>query len=115
MSAPGGGWWSRAALRALAHAAWRSVRRLWHQVEWFIVAALLVVAFVLGWVGFDRVFGSLGQSQSRWDLCYLTLQLLVLQSGTVPGPVPWQLEVARFLAPAVAAYTAVKALAVVFA
>ena len=57
---------------------------------------------------------ALGQSRSPGDLLYLTLQLFVLESGAVVGPVGWELEVARFLAPAVAAYTAVLALALLF-
>lgn len=40
---------------------------------------------------------------------YLALQLFVLESGGVQGPVPWQLELARVAAPAVAAYAVVQA------
>jgi hypothetical protein len=35
-------------------------------------------------------------------------------SGSVPGPVSWELQVARFLVPALAAYTALLALAMIF-
>ena len=65
-------------------------------------------------MGFVKHFGALGQSRSPGDLLYLTIQLFVLESGAVVGPVGWELEVARFLAPAVAAYTAVLALALLF-
>lgn len=48
------------------------------------------------------------------DIIYLTLQLFVFESGSVTGPVPWALEIARLLLPALAAYTAIKALTVIF-
>ncbi|MHB8892788.1 MAG: NAD-binding protein [Candidatus Limnocylindrales bacterium] len=66
---------------------------------------------VLGWIGFDESFRTLGQPSTFLDNLYLSLQLLVLQSGAVAPPVPWQLEVARLLAPAVAAYATLIALA----
>ena len=47
------------------------------------------------------------------DEIYNTLQLFVL-NGTFTGPLNWQIEVARFLAPGVMAYTATQALIVLF-
>lgn len=79
------------------------------------MAALLGTAVILGWIGFDRSMAALGQSGSFLDKLYLSIQLFVLQSGAVPPPIPWQLDVARFLAPAVAASAAFIAIAVVFA
>ncbi|NNG15727.1 MAG: hypothetical protein HKM89_04540 [Gemmatimonadales bacterium] len=90
------------------------MRRLWKRVEWPLVAVLGLAAFVLGFTGFAAFFRALGDSRSSWDVFYLTLQLFVLESGSVSGPVPWQLQVARLLAPAVAGYTAVRALAILF-
>jgi hypothetical protein len=78
------------------------------------MAAFFGAAVVLGWIGFDRSLAETGQSGSFFDKLYLTIQLFVLQSGAVPPPIPWQLDVARFLAPAVAAYAALIAVAVVF-
>jgi voltage-gated potassium channel Kch len=87
---------------------------LWQTLEWPLIWVLALAAFVLGAVGFARYFAAAGDSRSLLDVGYLTLQLFVLQSGHVAPPVPWQLEVARLLAPGVAAYTASKALAVLF-
>jgi hypothetical protein len=42
------------------------------------------------------------------------LQLATLESGAVSGPIGWELEVARLLMPAVAAYTAVLTIATLF-
>jgi hypothetical protein len=67
-----------------------------------------------GCVGFAKYLASRGESWSFLGLIYRALQLFVLQSGAVPEPVPWELEVARFLAPVVPAWAAVQALAAVF-
>jgi hypothetical protein len=79
-----------------------------------VIGGSWLVVGILGYVGFARHFAALGQSRSPGDLLYLTVQLFVLESGAVVGPVGWELELARFLAPAVAAYTAVQALALLF-
>jgi hypothetical protein len=57
-----------------------------------------------------------GEARSALDPYYRALQLFVLDdSMIVLGPnLPWQLELARFLAPVVAAYTAVIALIAIF-
>lgn len=96
-------------------ASWRRRLRLWwHAWEWPIVAALGLLALCLGCAGFARNAAALGEHPSCWDLLYLSLQLFVLQSGAVPGPVSWELNVARFVAPGVASYTVVQALAAIF-
>lgn len=78
------------------------------------MAILAAAALASGAVGFGRLAAAAGEPRSAWDLLYLALQLFILESGAVPGPVPWELEVARFAAPAVAAYTAVRAVALLF-
>jgi voltage-gated potassium channel Kch len=83
-------------------------------LEWPLVAALGAAALGLGYSGFAYYYAGLGETRSPFDLFYLSLQLFVLESGAVVSPVPWQLEVARLLAPTIAAYTAVKALAEIF-
>ena len=88
--------------------------RWWHTVEWPIVWALALGATVLGVIGFHEVSTRSDQGLTVLDLIYLALQLFVLQSGFVPNPVPWQLQVARFLAPGVSVYTATQALAILF-
>lgn len=48
------------------------------------------------------------------DLIYRNLQLVIFESVAVTSPVPWELEIARFALPALAAYTAIQALAILF-
>jgi hypothetical protein len=102
-----GGGLSRPALR-------KKLRRWLGDHKWLLVGVLGVVAGALGYVGFSRYFLAIGEPRSSGNILYLSLQLFVLESGSVPGPVTWELQVARFLAPAVTAYTAIQALATVF-
>jgi voltage-gated potassium channel Kch len=90
------------------------VKRWWHDYRWLAIGGAWLGALYLGYVGFARHAAATGEAASAWDLLYLTLQLVSMNSGAVPGPIGWQLEVARFLIPALAALTAVQALAILF-
>jgi hypothetical protein len=93
----------------------RRLQRLWGDIEWPLVGVLFVAALVLGLVGFYKYFVAVGVPKSRWDLLYLALQLFSLESGSLAsGAIPWQLQVARLLAPAVTVYTVIKAVATIF-
>lgn len=87
---------------------------LWAQHSWLTLAGLWILALLLAYVGFQRHAALTGQPLSPFDLVYLTIQLIGMNSGNVEPPVPWQLEVARFLLPVLAAWTAARALAVIF-
>jgi hypothetical protein len=75
---------------------------------------MALATLVLGFIGFSKLSTSLGENRSFLDIFYLTLQLITLESGAVSGPVPWQLELARFFAPLIAAYAALRALMLIF-
>jgi len=81
---------------------------------WVLVFVLWIAAFLLGYLGFSEAALSQGENLTPLDLIYLNLQLVMLESGSVPGSVPWELEIARFALPALAAYTAIQALAILF-
>ncbi len=83
-------------------------------LRWPLLGGLWLLALGLGYVGFRAYWVSRDQTPLPTDLLYLSLQLFILESGSVPGPKSWELEVARLLAPAVAGYTALQALAVLF-
>lgn len=89
-------------------------RRPLRSYLWVLIVALWIMAFTLGFVGLRKAALSQGDNPTTFDLIYKNLQLVTLESGSVPGPVPWELEVARFALPALAAYTAIQALAVLF-
>jgi len=86
----------------------------WRYLKWPLVGALWLLTIVLGYIGFGRLSVATGQPRSALDLVYLALQLFTLESGSALGPKGWELEVARYLAPTLAAYTAIQALADIF-
>ena len=88
-------------------------RALW-EAQWLLLGLVGLAAVILGFVGFQRHFDALGDTPSVWDVLYRDLQLFVLEWGSVARPVPWELQVARFLAPAVTAAAAVGALLAIF-
>jgi hypothetical protein len=94
---------------------WREgVRWWWYDYEWPVVGLLALAVVWLGGVGFHLHFEREGQATDLADLIFKSVQLFVLETNVDP-PMPWQLNVARFLAPVVAAYTAVQALGKLFA
>lgn len=69
---------------------------------------LIAVAFVA-----SLVFGVIGYQDAEPDLdlataLFKSVQLFVLEGGVVDGDTPWALEVARYLAPAVVGYAAIR-------
>lgn len=90
------------------------IRRWWQDHQWKIIGGTTLLGMVLGYIGFSKYFIAIGEIRSPWDIFYVTIQLLVLESGSVLGPVPWELELARFLLPAITTYTMVKAFIVIF-
>ena len=86
--------------------------RSFRENQWALVALLAALAVVLGYVGFEGL--PEGGELSAADSLYRTIQLFVLESGAVPPPVPWPLEVARVLAPLVTVYAAVGAVLTLF-
>ena len=88
--------------------------RWWSDHHWPILLVLGLAALLLGLIGFTKNGIATGEERTFLDSLYLTLGLLSMNSGSVPGPVSWELQVARFLVPALAAYTALLALATVF-
>jgi len=85
--------------------------------KWAAIALLWAVSLLLGYCGFAEYRRATGQPTTVWHTLYLSFQLFTLESGSVgePQAVPWTLEVARLLAPAVMAYTVFQAVVAIFA
>jgi TrkA-N domain/RyR domain len=95
---------------------WRGrVRPWWDDYEWPLVGIVALATLGVGYWGFAEHFRVLGESRSPGDLAYLSVQLFVLESGSIGPPIGYSLELARWLAPLIAAYTALQALTVIFA
>jgi len=82
--------------------------------QWPIMLVAALAAVILGYVGFAKSLSLQNGQRSITSILYLTLQLFLLQSGAVAAQVPWELDVARFVAPTLAAYATITVLARVF-
>jgi voltage-gated potassium channel Kch len=83
-----------------------------HALEWMLVAGLAALSLVLGTIGFVQVLE--GTPHAWTEPLYRSLQLFVLESGAVDQSAPLSLDIARVLAPLVAAYAAVRAVLALF-
>lgn len=90
------------------------LRQLWSETRWIQLAILWLAGLILGYAGFAQFSKANVAGWSAGDIFYLTLQLVTLNSGTVSGRINWMLETARFLLPALTAYTALQALMQLF-
>jgi len=88
---------------------WRkNLNQWWKNYQWWVMLLGVIGVFILGYIGFLKAGRTLFT-----DILYRIFQLFVLRFDTAITPA-WALEIARWLAPAIAGYTAAKALAVVF-
>lgn len=78
------------------------------------LALLAVATFVIGTVGFTHCRNDAGDPYSLADAFYQSIRLFTLESGFVDEPVPWQVQLARFLAPALTFTAVAQALAGIF-
>lgn len=94
----------------------RRLRWFFREHPWAVIGALWLLAYVLGCVGVAKQFAATGERRSASDPFFRGLQLFIMDDSMVTnGPlVSWELEVARFLAPAVAAYAALAAFLALF-
>ena len=95
-------------------AVWKKLKKWGGGHLWFLIGIISIISIILGYIGFRKYFLALGEVRSFWDLLYLDLQLFTLESGSVSGPVGWELQIARLLSPAIATFAAIKALALIF-
>lgn len=94
---------------------WRvRIRRWWYDYEWPVIGAIALGVVILGYIGFRLQFLTEKKPVHFLDLIFKSCQLLFLQINVDP-PMPWQLNVARVIAPLVAGYTALQALGELFA
>ncbi|MFI8951840.1 RyR domain-containing protein [Streptomyces sp. NPDC053750] len=77
-----------------------------------VAGVLTLIAVVCGTVGVDQQLDQYpGARHDAWEICFRVLQLFVLEWDEPEGSlaVPWLLQVARFVAPAVTFYAAFEA------
>ena len=89
---------------------WRSqVRPFWREVQPAVVLVLAVVVLVLGTIGYHALHLTGGKHYSFADSLYRAVTLFGF-GGSVEPPVPWQLQIARILAPALTGFALVQGL-----
>ena len=82
--------------------------------RWWLLAVAWLTLLVLGIGGFIQQSEELGNSTSFLDNLYFTLQLAALDFGGDSDAMNWRLQVARFVAPIIAAGTLLQSASVVF-
>jgi hypothetical protein len=97
----------------MGESIWSKLRKWLGDRKWILAGLGWLLSLVLGYIGFDKYFDTIGEMASFWDKLYPSLQLFVLESGWISDPISWELEIARLLAPMIAVYTAIQALAAI--
>ncbi|HEY5699693.1 MAG TPA: hypothetical protein VIT01_19465, partial [Acidimicrobiales bacterium] len=65
---------------------WRWWRRTWASYRGITPLVLLLVALVLGYLGYRAYFAAAGESRPWYDLVYFDLQLLTFNTRSVSDP-----------------------------
>lgn len=92
----------------------KGLRNLWSDYSWFIIIFFGICSLILGYIGFCKNGLVVEPERNFLDNLYLTLGLISLNTGAVPPPISWELQIARFAVPAVTAYTAFLAFTTIF-
>lgn len=92
----------------------RALRRTLGEARLLILFALGVVALTLGVIGFQKYFLQTGDQKSLATAIYNALWLFTIEPGNLVSPIPWELEVARWLSPAIAMYAILLGFAAIF-
>jgi voltage-gated potassium channel Kch len=95
--------------------AWQSFTRLLADYHWYILAVAGGVAFVLGCIGWWRILNP-GQHPIPSDgafVAYWSFKDFFMNAPSERN-IPWELDVARFLAPVVAGWAGLSALGLLF-
>lgn len=78
--------------------------------EWWIAAGVALIAFVLAFWGFNLLFIEANVERNSFDLIHQSFKIFTGELvDNYKSPLPWQLEIARWLGPGVFLYTAGKA------
>lgn len=84
------------------------INNLFSRYDWWIIGCCALLAIYLGHTGYTDYYAGLGERVTFSDRLYKTLGLFTLGFSASAVNIPWQLDVARWLAPALLSYAAVK-------
>jgi voltage-gated potassium channel Kch len=100
--------------RALKVFWYQRVRPTWVDLRPLALALGIVAVFVLGTIGFQRYTTLHSGKAVGIDSFYRALTLFELDAYDLEAPIPWALEVARFLAPLVVGYALFRGIVAIF-
>jgi hypothetical protein len=81
---------------------------VWRRREWLVIPGGMIVTVALGTWGYQWYAGLHREHAAFLSSVYGALQLFLLHMPHLEPPVPWPLEIARFVAPLVLGYGAVQ-------
>ena len=82
--------------------------------RWYLLALLWVALIVIGFGGFRQQASDSGTRRSNLEIFYLLMQLATLEFKASADYLNWRLQIARFVAPAMAAGTVLQTASLVF-
>ncbi|CAA0123967.1 Uncharacterised protein [Halioglobus japonicus] len=86
---------------------------IFSKLERTLIGFSIVMAMVLGVIGYSQYYQYLAEPASIFDLLYNSVGLFILETSIDPGRAPVTLEIARWLAPASLSYAAFRAFAAI--
>jgi hypothetical protein len=90
------------------------LKMVWEEIRIPLLVLLGLLAIGLGTIGFQRYFIQTGEPYNFGRSLYAAVELMELRGGNLATPIPWELAVAAWLAPAVTMYGVLLGLAAVF-
>ena len=73
--------------------------------KWLIIIVIAAVGFILGWIGYYKMYHDDGWTV--FDITYVTMRLFLINVNEYGVPIPWELEAGRFILPLVSSYAVV--------
>jgi hypothetical protein len=90
------------------------ISMIWQDIKFPLLILLGFLSIGLGTIGFQRYFAQTGESYNFGRSLYSAVELMELRGGNLATPIPWELTVAAWLAPAVTMYGVLLGLGAVF-
>lgn len=82
--------------------------------RWYLLALLWLALIIIGFGGFRQQASDSGTRRSNLEIFYLLMQLATLEFKASADYLNWRLQIARFVAPAMAAGTVLQTASLVF-
>lgn len=92
----------------------KQLRRFWQDHHWTVVLLAALLITWLGMMGLKTFKGFGDQIPTGWDRLYLTFQMFYINCSLPNGDKPFILHFARFIAPLITFYAAIRGLMVLF-